>query len=474
MRKIAAALGSGIVSAALLWVAMATAQNPNGKDLPTVVKGQPASAMRGIWQSRGYGYVVSVDRSAAKIFHIAGSLCFADPAKPDLDNLLGFYRPWGQGSIAFSNEQGETRYIFDQLKELPQACTDTTPWSQPRIAAFVAATFADYYPSFQQRGIDWKERMAAAEPSFRKITDDAGLFEAIKTLLAGIEDQHVRLNANVNGEKLRFSPGEGTTLSAARAIVGDKMMDKYEWLPSYKRNVLDTILEGEGHEVANQKLYWGRVGDIGYVNLLSMEELSPSEDGDKIAVDAALDAAIAAFAGTRAVIVDVTYNRGGYDSVSRRAAGRFAESEQLAYTKVAFGARDVPPQPFYATPSKRSRYLGPVYLLTSDVTVSAGEIFTLLMRALPNVVHVGGKTRGALSDTTEMKLPNNWSLVLPMEVYLDREGQNYEVRGIPPREKIDVFPPQNLAGAHARAVLALMDMIRRNVPPVDNPSAPRP
>jgi carboxyl-terminal processing protease len=45
-----------------------------------------------------------------------------------------------------------------------------------------------------------------------------------------------------------------------------------------------------------------------------------------------LDAAIAAFAGTRAVIVDVTYNRGGYDSVSRRAAGRFAESERLAYT----------------------------------------------------------------------------------------------------------------------------------------------
>ena len=403
MRKTAAALGSVIGSVALLWVAATMAQAPGGKDVPTVVKGQPASAMRGIWQSRGYGYVVSVDRGAPKIFRRAGSLCYAEPSKPDPDRLLGFYRPFGQGSIAFSNEQGETLYVFDQLKELPRACTDTAPWSQSCIAAFVAATFADYYPSFQQRGIDWTARVAAAEPSFSKITDDAGLFEAIKSLLAGIEDQHVKLHADVNGEKLRFSPGEGATLSAVRAIVGDKVMDKYEWLPSYKRNVLDTILQGKGHEVANQKLYWGRVGDIGYVNLLSMEELSPSEDGDKIAVDAALDAAIAAFAGTRAVIVDVTYNRGGYDSVSRRAAGRFAESERLAYTKVAFGARDVPPQPFYATPSKRARYLGPVYLLTSDVTVSAGEIFTLLMRALPNVVHVGGTTRGALSDTTEVR-----------------------------------------------------------------------
>ena len=469
MTKTTAALGSGIVSVALLWVAMAVAQNPDGKDLPTVVRGQPASAMRGIWQSRGYGFVVSVDRGGPKIFHRAGRLCYAAPEKPDLDRLLGFYRTWGEGSIAFSNEQGETRYIFDQLKELPQACTDTTPWSQPRIAAFVAATFADYYPSFQLRGIDWTARMAAAEPSFSKISDDAGLFEAIKSLLAGVEDPHVWLHAKVKGEELRFSPGEGATLSAARAIVGDKMMDKYEWLPSYRRNVLDTILQGKGHEVAKQKLYWGRVGDIGYVNLLSMEALSDSEDGDRIAVDAALDAAIAAFAGTRAVIVDVTYNRGGYDSVSRRAAGRFAESERLAYNKVAVGARDVPPQPFSVTPSKRARYLGPVYLLTSDVTVSAGEIFTLLMRALPNVVHVGGTTRGALSDTTEMQLPNKWSLVLPMEVYLDREGQNYEVRGIPPQEKIDVFPPQNLAGAHARAVLALMEKIRRDVPAVGNP-----
>jgi hypothetical protein len=120
--------------------------------------------------------------------------------------------------------------IFDQLKELPRACSDTAPWSQSRIAAFVAATFADYYPSFQQRGIDWTARVAAAEPSFSKITDDAGLFEAIKSLLAGIEDQHVKLHADVNGEKLRFSPGEGATLSAVRAIVGDKVMDKYEWL----------------------------------------------------------------------------------------------------------------------------------------------------------------------------------------------------------------------------------------------------
>ena len=473
MPRSISALRPVVVGVALLgWSTAAAPQSPDSPDLPTVVRGQPASAMRGIWQSRGYGYLVSVDRNVPKIFHVAEGFCYADPSKPNLDTLLGFYRPWGQASIAFSNESGETRYIFDKLTAVPKACTDKRPWSRSRIAAVFAATFASYYPSFDQRGIDWKARRMAAEPSFNKIADDVGLLEAMKSLLAGVEDPHIDLHARVNGQDVVFSPGEGASLAAARAALGDKMMEKHEWLPGYRRGILETILEGKGHEVGNRMFYWGRIGDIGYINLLSMERLSQEEfSGDKIVMDAALDEALAAFAGTRAVIVDVSYNLGGYDGVSRIAAAKFADQQRLAYTKLAVGAQEVAHQPFYVTPSKRNRYLGPVYLLTSDVTVSAGEIFTLLMRALPNVVHVGQKTRGALSDKFEKRLPNNWRIEMPMEIYYDPKGQNYEVRGIPPEQELEVFPPDNLAGAHARAVSALIDRIRREAPPVDAPAS---
>ena len=124
---------------------------------------------------------------------------------------------------------------------------------------------------------------------------------------------------------------------------------------------------------------------------------------------------------------------------------------RLAYTKVALGAQDVEPQPFHVEPSKRVSYLGPVYLLTSDVTVSAGETFTLYMRALPNVVHVGGTTRGAFSDMIEKPLPNGWSLALSAEIYRDPDGRSYEVRGLPPQVKREVFPEDDLTGGHARA-----------------------
>jgi carboxyl-terminal processing protease len=196
-------------------------------------------------------------------------------------------------------------------------------------------------------------------------------------MMAGIDDPHVELHAEVDGDKRELMPGEGPTLSRIRAAVGDKTMDGNEWLPAYHRGILDVVLQGKGHQRANHRLFFGRVGDIGYLNLLSMEGLSTlGLRDDRSVLEGALDEAIAAFQGARAVIVDVNYNLGGYDSVSQYVAGRFADSRKLAYTKVAHGARDVAPQPFHVEPSTRARYVGPVYLLTSDVTVSAGEIFT--------------------------------------------------------------------------------------------------
>jgi carboxyl-terminal processing protease len=129
----------------------------------------------------------------------------------------------------------------------------------------------------------------------------------------------------------------------------------------------------------------------------------------------------------------------------------------------------VEPQTFEVAPSTRARYLGPVYLLTSDITLSAGEVFALYMRALPSVIQVGETTRGAFSDTINKPLPNGWMLVLPGEIYRDPSGQSYEVHGLPPQRRFEVFPRNDLFGGHAKRVLVLMDDIRREVPATPGP-----
>jgi carboxyl-terminal processing protease len=445
----------------------------------------PAPTLHGIWRSRGYGYVLSIDAAGLKLFHLAGPFCYADPRrKQDPDGLFAFHHRSDDGTVAFSALPGQTRYVFDRLPELPAACGDRTPWTPPRIAALVAATFADLYPTFAERGIDWRARTelasrlldASACPgkvdagfptrtcANATIPSDAALFEALRMMLAGVEDAHVELRAEVAGSKRALTPGQARTLVRADAAPGNAHEDA--WDEAYRRGVLDLVLRGRGHVAANDGVIWGRVGDIGYLNILTMERFAWDKrhaPDDTIVLDAALDAAMAAFTGARAVIVDISANDGGFDWLAQRIAGRFADRPRLAYTKAAIGAHEVAPQPFEVAPSERARYLGPVYLLTSDVTLSAAEVFALYMRALPNVIHVGDTTRGAFSDTVNKPLPNGWMLVLPTEIYRDPAGETYEARGLPPQRPFEVFPPDDPFHGHARRVQVLMDEIRREL-----------
>jgi len=438
------------------------------QDRPAMIDDEPVTAVQGVWRSRGYGYLVKIDQYGPKLFHVAGQFCYADP-RPDQDpeGLFEFYRPLGHNSITFSD--GWTRIVYDRVPDLPAACSDTARWTPARIAALIAATFSDLYPTFQERGIDWRARVAALEGRLGEITNDATLFETLQTMLEGVDDAHVELHAEIAGERRSLEPGDGPTLVRLREAANSGGMSQAEWEIAYRRHVLDTVLQGKGHQVAKDRLIWGRVGDIGYLNVLS-------NDGEgETTLATALDQVIAGFRGAHAVVVDVTNNHGGYDTNAHAIAARFADRRRLAYTKVAYGAHDVEPQSFYVEPFRGARYVGPVYLLTSDITVSAAEVFSLYMRALPHVVHAGGNTRGAFSDVIEKPLPNGWKLNLSAEIYRDPQGQSHEVHGLPPHIKREIFPADNLDGGHARAVLTLMDDIRRNAPTlkVNNNAQPK-
>uniref|UniRef100_UPI0025DF2979 S41 family peptidase n=1 Tax=uncultured Caulobacter sp. TaxID=158749 RepID=UPI0025DF2979 len=235
------------------------------------------------------------------------------------------------------------------------------------------------------------------------------------------------------------------------------------WLQAYREGVLTQVLQGRGRQAGSNRVFWGRIDDIGYLNLVTMGAFARNAaPDDPRPLDAILDEAIAAFAGAKAVIVDVSNNRGGYDTISARVAGRFAETSHLAYSKVGVGAK-APPQPVRVEPASGTRFTGPVYLVTSDITVSAGETFTLMMKALPNVKQVGGTTRGAFSDQLSKPLPNGWALGLPAETYKGSKGEDLEGRGLAPDMPLTVFPDNDLNGGHAKAIQGLMQKIREDI-----------
>ncbi|EGF92718.1 peptidase family S41 family protein [Asticcacaulis biprosthecium C19] len=397
----------------------------------------------GVWQSQGYGYVLELRDGQPTLYHQAGDLCIKDPRGGDPEEQFRVYQEVTPERANFAGEAGGTRYIFDRLPALPAACAKGNPLTPQQKYDFVIGNLRAWYP-LEARGVDLDKAVNGIGP----IVNDTDLWTALTRVYGVLDDTH----SEVHADERTFTTGEADTLER----IGDVESQK-AWLRSYRDGVLNDILLGQGHQVGNKRVFWGVNDDIGYINIMTMGAFDgEAEDYDTGALDTILDEAMSAFQGKRAVIVDLGNNRGGYDRVAQVIAPRFADQQRLAYTRGPAGSPQTEPQSVYAVPSQRPRFLGPVYVLTSDITVSAGETGVLLLKALPNVVQVGTTTRGALSDQITKPLGDGWDVTMSAEIYRDPSGFVPEGKGIAPDVVLDLYGPQG----HAAAVLGLMERIR--------------
>ncbi|MDI3286788.1 S41 family peptidase [Polyangium sp. 15x6] len=436
-----------------------------------VIQGETtAKGVRGSWRSRGYGWLLTVSDKGLLLHHESAAGCYADPTgTAGLLEIFGYSQPGPEGAVHFLSLPGETRYHFDRIDRLPPSCNDEKrAWDAPRVFEVFAATLAEHYAFFKERNLDWSARVEAGRAQVSPGMPERKLFDVLSTTLQGLGDAHVNLSAEIGAEVLSFEETHSQTLEllSARARAEGRPAKEVEraWLRAYRDGILQVILGGKGHQAAKDRILWGFAAPrVGYLNVVTMGGYGDhlSREKELSALDLVLDEAMSAFHGADAVIVDVTNNRGGYDLISRAIANRFADQKRLAFTKQAYRAKGMAPQAFHVEPSPRPRFTGRVYLLTSDVTVSAGETFTLAMRALPHVKHLGTTTRGAFSDVLEKPLPNGWKVEFSNEIYLDTEGQLFEARGVPPEETIDVFPKDDLSNGHTKAVLRLVQLSAR-------------
>lgn len=163
-------------------------------------------------------------------------------------------------------------------------------------------------------------------------------------------------------------------------------------------------------------------------------------------------------AGVQGVIVDLSNNRGGWDKIAKAIPARFTDQAYVGFTTATRGS-GLSPFPHIIEPASGPRFTGPVYLLTSDVTVSGGELATLAQRQNPRVVHAGATTRGAFSTPLAKRLPNGWLLELSNEIFAALDGSVYEETGIKPSTALEVYPGGAPVEGHWRTVEAFAEMI---------------
>ena len=437
--------------------------------LPIDTGSGPREELHGVWHSPANGWFLDVDANGIRRWEAGRAGCYrVAPGGEDAATMGSMeYRyaalsPDGRHAI-LQYIPGDTPTPFERVDRLPDSCGSTDLTGESAVFEVFAATMEDHYAFFERRGVDWQALVDAARPRISDGMGNAALFSVLGDMIEQLGDSHTKLIASFDGERHRAQGGLGHTLPMVRSSIGEG-----EWLGGIVEILMKDVLDPGSAMAANGRIVWGTIDDgrIGYLQVFTMggfdESVEPGTPewgaAEQRAFATAMDRILPEFAQAEAVIVDLSNNRGGYDVIARQLAARFAARPFLAYS-VATHQLDRPPVPYRIEPAEGARFTGPVYLLTSDVTVSGGELATLAFRQLPNVTHAGGTTRGSFSTPLAKPLPNGWYLELSSESFLAPDGTLYEGRGIAPQWPLEVFPDSTPTAGHAAALRMLVDRI---------------
>ncbi len=343
-----------------------------------------------------------------------------------------------------------------RLRGLPDVCT--RPGATGPLATFDQfwTTYAENYPFFAAKGVDWKAVRDRYRPRVRPGMSDDQLFALLSEMIAPLGDAHTGIRDGEDREFVGHRPG--TTFP------DEKLEARIR--PFVERR----DLRGPMQTFANDLIgYKDLPGHLGYLRIVAFAGYT--EDGPYSAWEAELNRALDTIltkqrtASLRGLIIDLRINGGGADPLGLAVAARLTAKPYLAYAKHARNDATDPNrftrlQRLWVRPAKAPLYTGPVAVLTGGSTISAGETFTqALFGRSPAPIRIGENTQGVFSDTLERTLPNGWQFIVPNEEFQTADGRTFDGPGIPPNLRTPVFTEEEFAkdrdSAFDRAVALL-------------------
>ncbi len=437
-----------------------------------------SGTLNGVWRSRGYGWLLRVDNHTYSFSHLTRKNCIPVERGSHEAFAASFDRGEIDGDRLRLHQSGDlTRYEFVRLDAPPDVPT-IAPGSMADAAVNFETlwrTFDEHYAFFGLHGVDWIALHQQLRARVTPEMPDSALLDVFTELLLPLEDGHVSLSSGERSiqtlkamdlrEGMRAAFGMPHPRVSPRSTV-DAIASKIDpvLLTSFTRR---SALQ----QACNGIVSWCRLTPrVGYLSVLRLFGFADSEAArsandlphartdvagflrdDLAALEAALDRVFTDLAECDALIVDLRINGGGFDRAGLAIANRIADRRRVAFTKCAReGEGHTEPQAIHVQPSSRPRFGKPVYVLTSPLCVSAGEICVLGMRASPQVRCLGAPTAGMLSDNLNKVLPNGWTYSLSNEIYTAADGEVYEGRGIPPHAPLEMDAQALIASMRAQ------------------------
>jgi hypothetical protein len=367
-----------------------------------------------------------------------------------IEELSHFYEDLvvSPGGQAFSAHRvtGVARISFRRLKALPASVAEsqrhTAKDPEYNFEVFWR-TFHEQYALFELKGVAWDQAYHTHRPQITAATSRETLFATMAAMLRPLKDGHIRLHTPWGHYSAGAQPALYQRLTRELEDANDDR-ELTSYLGDLKESLREVIHEdylvnGIRHG-ANRLVEWGRLnGAIGYLNIRAMAGQSGKTGepaADLSAIDGLMQRVLADIGELPNLVVDLRSNGGGYDGVALRFAAYLMDRKRLAFTKSArHGNGFTGKQTIHVTPAGET-YRGNLFVLTSELTASAAEIFVLSLLQHPRLTLIGEPTHGILSDTLERHLPNGWHLTLSNEIYRAYDGEVYEDVGIPPHIRL--------------------------------------
>ena len=308
----------------------------------------------------------------------------------------------------------------------------------------VWADFDQYYGLFEVKGVDWDQQYAELAPAPGDDLSEAELHARLVALLEPLDDKHVSL----------FPAGSSLPTWSVDLVDGRFPTPPLD-LALIKADYLD------GDWIAPHPLVFaGRLSPtIGYVHIAEF-------GGSLRSYEKAFDAVFEQLDGVEAMVVDVRDNPGGFDPIVQLVANRFA-TERAVYMRARKrngpGRADFGPAQVWEVEPVGPGFRGPVALLTTYATQSAGETFTLAMRRRAGLVQIGDTTAGAFSDNIMREAGNGWTYTISVGDYRDHEGVSWEGVGLAPDLEI-VNTAEDLEAGQDRVLEAAIARLAEPVP----------
>jgi len=463
------------------------------KDLQEKTTEVDTESFKGHWRSVGYNRLLAFTEGAYALYTVTDGYCSVFDAGSLEEFHIGYDRlclhDANHLSLYHAGDLTCYHYLRTDCILHPVDSSGTDCLTPSTVFENFWRVFSENYAFFTLHDTDWDSIHTTFSQLVTPTTSDQALRDIIAQMIAPLRDGHIYITAGEHVIRaLSVNCGPRAALQklfelpapfiSPRASV-DNISARIE---SELLQPFDTT-RSPLKRAGNQILSWCELDEnIGYINILRLFgfantsvhihaddlphrplDCAPFLHADMLALNTALDEIMHDCEGMNALIIDARINGGGFDRAGLEIANRFADRKRTAFSKKARQNRGfTEEQTITLTPHAKGTYLKPIYLLVSELTLSAGEIFALCMQAIPHVHLLGEATGGMLSDNLFHKLPNGWEVSLSNEVYLSSQGKSYESIGVEPETALPALGDKLLVDLH-KGLIAAVELAKREI-----------